>query len=234
MTGTSELLEQLVAIDSVNPTLVPGGAGEVEIARFVAAWLEEHGLEVEYEELAPGRANVIGRARGSGGGRSLMLNAHLDTVALGGPDGSLAPRVEGRRLYGRGSYDMKGGLVAIMLAAARAVELELAGDVIVAAVADEEALSIGSERVAATVARRRRDRHRADRDATRDRAAGLRLARARDARVAPRTARATTSESTRSHAWARSSPRSTSSTSAYPRRRRARIRSSAADRCTPR
>jgi acetylornithine deacetylase len=150
VTGTIELLEHLVAIDSVNPTLVPGGAGEVEAARFVAGWLEEHGLEVEYEELAPGRANVTGSARGSGGGRSLVLNAHLDTVALGGPDGSLEPRVEGRRLYGRGSYDMKGGLVAILLAAARVAELGgLAGDVFVAAVADEEALSMGAERAAA-------------------------------------------------------------------------------------
>jgi acetylornithine deacetylase len=150
VTGTIELLEQLVAIDSVNPTLVPGGAGEAEIGRFVARWLEEHGLEVEYEELGPARANVVGRVRGSGSGRSLLLNAHLDTVALGGPDGSLQPRVEGRRLYGRGSYDMKGGLVAIMLAAARVAEVGgLAGDVVVAAVADEEALSIGSERAAA-------------------------------------------------------------------------------------
>jgi acetylornithine deacetylase/succinyl-diaminopimelate desuccinylase-like protein len=68
MTATIDLLERMVAIDSVNPTLVEGGAGEVELAGFVAAWLEEHGVEVEYEELAPGRANVVGRVRGSGGG----------------------------------------------------------------------------------------------------------------------------------------------------------------------
>src|SRR3954471_12105137 len=147
-----ELLEQLVAIDSVNPTLVPGGAGEAELGRFVAGWLERHGVEVEYEELAPARANVVGRVRGTGGGRSLLLNAHLDTVGLGGPDGSLTPRVEGSRLYGRGAFDMKGSLAAIMLAAAAAAELGLAGDLVVAAVADEEALSIGSERVAETVA----------------------------------------------------------------------------------
>jgi acetylornithine deacetylase len=98
---TRALLEELVSIDSVNPTLVPGGAGEAEIGRFVAGWLDRHGVEVEYHELAPLRANVIGRVRGSGGGRSLMLNAHLDTVALGGPDGALRPRVDGSRLYGR-------------------------------------------------------------------------------------------------------------------------------------
>jgi acetylornithine deacetylase len=150
--GTSELLERMVAIDSVNPTLVPGGAGELELARFVAAWLEEHGLEVELEELAPGRANVIGRVRGSGGGRTLLLNAHLDTVGLGGPDGGLVPRVDGRRMYGRGTYDMKGSLAALMAAAVAAKEHGLAGDLVVTAVADEEALSIGSERIAETVA----------------------------------------------------------------------------------
>jgi acetylornithine deacetylase len=148
---TIELLERLVAIDSVNPTLVADGAGELEIARVVANWLEEHGLEVELDELAPGRANVLGRVRGPGGGRTLLLNAHLDTVALGGAGGALTPRQEDGRLYGRGSYDMKGGLVAIMLAAARAVDLGLAGDLVVAAVSDEEDRSIGSERVAASV-----------------------------------------------------------------------------------
>jgi acetylornithine deacetylase len=143
------VLEQLVAIDSVNPTLVPGGAGEAEIGRFVAGWLERHGAEVEFEELGPSRANVVGRVRGSGG-RSLLLNAHLDTVGLGGPDGALTPRVEGTRLYGRGSYDMKGSLAAIMLVAAGAAERRLRGDVIVTAVADEEALSIDSERIVET------------------------------------------------------------------------------------
>jgi len=145
------LLEQLVAIESVNPTLVSGGAGEAELGRFVASWLEQHGVETEYHELAPARANVIGRVRGSGGGRSLMLNAHMDTVGLGGPDGALTPRVDGTRMYGRGAYDMKASLAAIMLVAAAAGELGLAGDLIVTAVADEEALSIGSERIAETV-----------------------------------------------------------------------------------
>ncbi len=151
MSALRSLLERLIAIESVNPTLVPGGAGEAEVGRFVAAWLEEQGVETAYEELAPARANVMGRVRGTGGGRSLMLNAHMDTVGLGGPDGGLEPRVDGGRMYGRGSYDMKGSLAAIMTAAAAATELELSGDLIVTAVADEEALSIGSERIAETI-----------------------------------------------------------------------------------
>jgi acetylornithine deacetylase len=145
-----ELLGQLVAIDSVNPTLVPGGAGEAEIARFVAGWLERNGVAVEYHDLGDGRANVIGRVPGRGHGRALLLNAHLDTVGIGG-DAGLSPRVEGNRLYGRGALDMKGSLSVIMLVAAAVAKHPLAGDVIVTAVADEEAYSIGTEAVAKTV-----------------------------------------------------------------------------------
>lgn len=132
----TELVRDLVAIDSVNPDLVPGGAGEGRIARFVAAWLERAGLEVTVDEVAPGRPNVIGVARGSGGGRSLMLNAHMDTVGVAGMERPFEPRVEGQRLYGRGAVDMKGSLAALIVAAARARQLGLRGDVIVTAVAD--------------------------------------------------------------------------------------------------
>ena len=115
-----ELLSRLVAIDSVNPDLVPGGAGESEIAQFVAGWLKAEGLEVTVEEPVAGRPSVVGIARGKGGGRSLLLDAHLDTVGVEGMDRPHQPRVEGSRLYGRGAYDMKSGLAAIMLAGARA------------------------------------------------------------------------------------------------------------------
>lgn len=139
--SSEDLLRALVAIDSVNPDLVPGGAGEGEIAAFVAGWLRDAGLEVHVQDAAPGRPNVIGVASGSGGGRSLMLNAHLDTVAHHGP---LEPVVRDGRMYGRGTYDMKGGLAAAMLAAAGARDAGLRGDVLVAAVADEEYASVGA------------------------------------------------------------------------------------------
>jgi acetylornithine deacetylase len=142
------LVADLVAIDSVNPDLVPGGAGELEIARFIAAWLEGAGVEVRIDEVAPGRANVIGVARGRGGGRTLLLNGHTDTVGHDGYDRPLEPRIEGDRLYGRGSYDMKGGTAAALWACARAAELGLAGDVVVVAVCDEEFASIGTQAVA--------------------------------------------------------------------------------------
>jgi acetylornithine deacetylase len=143
-----DLTAELVRIDSVNPDLVPDGAGEEEIARFVASWLEDAGLAVETEEVAPGRFNVVGIARGTGGGRSLLLNAHMDTVGVAGMEGPFEPRSEDGRLYGRGAYDMKASLAAIMLAGAEAVGAGLRGDVIVTAVCDEEVGSIGSEAVA--------------------------------------------------------------------------------------
>src|SRR4051795_1615707 len=142
MSDLVELLRDLVAIDSVNPELVPGGAGEGAGARFVAEWLERAGLEVTLEEAAPGRPNVVGIRRGSGGGRSLVFNAHMDTVGVAGMDAPHEARIDGDRLYGRGAYDMKAGLAAGMSAAA---ELDgLAGDVIVAAVIDEEAGALGT------------------------------------------------------------------------------------------
>jgi acetylornithine deacetylase len=144
----TELAARLVAIDSVNPELVPGGAGESEVAGFVAGWLERAGLEVAIEEAASGRPNVIAVARGSGGGRSLMLNAHMDTVGVAGMDAPFSARVDNGRLYGRGAYDMKASLAAIMLTGARARGRGLRGDVIVTAVADEEVASVGTEAVA--------------------------------------------------------------------------------------
>ena len=140
-----ELAARLVAIDSVNPTLVPGGGGEAAVASVLADWLERAGLEVQVEEVSSGRSNVVGVARGTGGGRSLILNGHLDTVGLLEPDGGLGARVEDGRLYGRGAYDMKASLAAIAFAAVDCAGLGLRGDVIVAAVADEEAASIGTE-----------------------------------------------------------------------------------------
>jgi len=148
LSSLTELTCELVAIDSVNPDLVPGGAGERDIAEFVASWLEQAGLDVETDEVAPGRFNVVGIARGSGGGRSLLLNAHMDTVGTAGMESPLEPRSENGRLYGRGAYDMKASLAAIMLAGARAAGAGLRGDVIVTAVADEEVGSVGSEAVA--------------------------------------------------------------------------------------
>ncbi len=141
----AELTGQLVEIDSTNPDLVPDGAGEGEIAAFVADWLAAAGLEVDLYEAAPGRPNVVGVARGTGGGRSLLLNAHMDTVGVAGMEAPFEPVVRDGRLHGRGAGDMKGSLAAMMLVGAAAVREGFRGDVIVTAVADEEVGSVGTE-----------------------------------------------------------------------------------------
>jgi acetylornithine deacetylase len=138
----TDLISRLVAIDSVNPALVPGGAGETEIARFVAAWAQEHGLAAEWLEATPGRPSVVVRRRRPGGGRTLLLCAHLDTVGVEGMTDPHSPRLEGDRLHGRGAYDMKSGLASALIACR-----ESPGDVVVAAVADEEHASLGVQEV---------------------------------------------------------------------------------------
>jgi acetylornithine deacetylase len=142
-TDLVELTSALVAIDSVNPALVPGGAGEGEIARFVAGWAHAAGLEATILEATAGRPSTIVRARGTGGGRTLLLCGHLDTVGVEGMVAPHVPRVEGDRLHGRGAFDMKGGLAAALIACREAAALELSGEVVVAAVADEEHASLG-------------------------------------------------------------------------------------------
>jgi len=140
--------QQLIAIDSVNPDLVPGASGEHAIAAWCSDWFARQGFEVHRLEDRPGRPSVVGIARGNGGGRSLMLNGHLDTVGVAGYDGDpFGGEVRGGMLFGRGAFDMKGGLAAILVAAARASAAGLAGDVIVTLVADEEFGSLGTEEV---------------------------------------------------------------------------------------
>src|SRR5690349_577846 len=111
-----ELLKQLVAIDSVNPSLVPGGAGESAAASYIAEWAADAGLESEWLEAAEGRPSVIVQSRGSGGGRTLLLCGHIDTVGVEGMEEPHSPRIDGDRLHGRGAYDMKAGVAAALVA----------------------------------------------------------------------------------------------------------------------
>jgi acetylornithine deacetylase/succinyl-diaminopimelate desuccinylase family protein len=144
---TLRLLRELVAIDSVNPTLVPGAAGEREIAAAIAAELRGIGLDVEVEEIAPGRPNVVGVLDGRRRGRTLMLCGHTDTVGVEGMRAPFDPDERDGRLYGRGAQDMKGG-VAAMIGAARAIANGgglAAGRLVIAAVIDEEHSSLGAD-----------------------------------------------------------------------------------------
>ncbi|HXP20240.1 MAG TPA: M20/M25/M40 family metallo-hydrolase [Streptosporangiaceae bacterium] len=146
-----ELLGAMVQIESVTPWLIPTGSGEGNIAKFIAEWLAGTGAEIEIVEVAPGRPNVLARLRGAGGGPTLCLNAHSDTVGYEGwPDEALVPRIDGDRMYGLGAADDKAGCAAGMLVLRSLAEsgARLRGDLLVACVADEEGVSIGSEHLA--------------------------------------------------------------------------------------
>ena len=142
-----QLLRDLVGIDSVNPSLVPGGAGEAAVAERIATTLRAAGLDVQVTEVATGRPNVVAVLEGRASGRALMLCGHMDTVGVEGMTAPFDPVVRDGRLYGRGAQDMKGGLAAMIDAAARLAAnggLET-GRLVVAAVADEEHASLGAD-----------------------------------------------------------------------------------------
>ncbi len=141
-----ELTAKLVSIDSTNPSLSSTGAGEVEIAAFVADWCRDQALDVRIID-ADGRPSVVAIARGAGGGRSIILNGHLDTVGVDGMVDPFQPRIKNGRMYGRGTIDMKASIAAMMATLARARSMPLRGDVVMMAVADEEAFSVGTSAV---------------------------------------------------------------------------------------
>jgi acetylornithine deacetylase len=140
------LLRELIAIDSVNPTLVPGAKGEGEIASALAEHMRRLGLDVELHEVAPGRPNVVGVLEARQPGPALLLCGHVDTVGVDGMEAPFDPVERDGRIYGRGSQDMKGGVAAMIdavrLVAARGLSR---GRVIVAAVVDEEFASVGAD-----------------------------------------------------------------------------------------
>jgi acetylornithine deacetylase len=140
------LARELVRIDSRNPSLAHGAPGEREVARILAEVLRAWGLRVEVSDAAPGRPNVVARTGDpSPGGRSLMFNGHLDVVGVEGMVHAPFEALErGGRIYGRGAADMKGGIAAMCAAAVRAAQSGIGGELVVAAVADEEHASAGT------------------------------------------------------------------------------------------
>lgn len=160
MTELTELLSELVRIPSVGGTVHEGG-----IQTMLADWMRDEGLEVDLWELPlaeltadpgfPGmevpreRAyGLVGRLPGTGGGRSLMFDGHVDVVPPGDlaawTDDPFSGRVDGDRLYGRGACDMKGGLVAALFAVRSLKRARLRGDVLVACVVGEEDGGLGT------------------------------------------------------------------------------------------
>ena len=97
-----KFLCDLVAIDSVNPSLAPGGAGEAEVAQAAADRMRLSGLNVEIEEVVEGRPNVVGVLEGRSQGPTLMFCGHLDTVGVIGMPEPFNPVERDGNLNGRG------------------------------------------------------------------------------------------------------------------------------------
>ena len=134
---TTALLSDLVRIPSVNPT-----GTEAEIARFIYDWSRKNGLEATLDEKLPGRPNVYVTLKGSKTKPRILFNGHLDVVPVGAgwKHDPFGAEIEGDRLYGRGSSDMKAGLAAALVAAKTlaASNAKLNGEIVIDGVIDEE------------------------------------------------------------------------------------------------
>ena len=138
------LARALIAVDSRNPSLAPGASGEGDCARTLAETLGNWGFRVALVESLPERPSVVARI-GRAGGRTLMFNGHLDTVGVEGmTHAPFDPVITDGNIFGRGSCDMKGGVAAMCAAAVHAADADIAGEIVIAAVIDEEWQSAGT------------------------------------------------------------------------------------------
>ena len=145
-------LSEVISIPSVNPKYPGQVYDEVvglegRVSRLVGEIYEDAGADVEYWAVEKGRDNAVGTLKGTGGGRSLIFNGHVDVVPPGNPDrwtsgDPFSGKVDGDRVWGRGASDMKAGLVAQAFAvkALQRAGVALDGDLIVQAVVGEEVM----------------------------------------------------------------------------------------------
>ena len=149
------LLSELVRIPSVNPRY-PGAdynqlvGGEGACNHRLAEAYRTVGCQVDFVEMEKGRANLVGVLKGQGGGRSLIYNGHIDTVPVGNAaewkwQDPFSGKVEDGKLYGRGSTDMKSGIVAQLKGVEAVLRsgMKLQGDVILESVVGEETMTHG-------------------------------------------------------------------------------------------
>ena len=144
---TVGFLQELVRIPSENPKLASVEAGaEADCQDVIERRLRDLGASIDRWEVYPGRPDLVGTLRGTGGegARSLILNGHVDVVPAGDPAAwthpPFAAEIAGGKVWGRGAVDMKGG-VAAMIAAVETIQrlgLRLRGDVLIESVVDEE------------------------------------------------------------------------------------------------
>jgi acetylornithine deacetylase len=146
-----ELLREMIAIPSVNPFDEPANEDcrELEIADYYQSRMDHLGLLTSRRDVVSGRPNIFGRIKGNGAGPCVMLAGHLDTVGVTGYSNPFDPVIRNKRVYGRGSCDMKAGLAAFIEVARIIIQndIELAGDLLIAGIADEEHHMIGSKEI---------------------------------------------------------------------------------------
>jgi acetylornithine deacetylase len=152
----TKLLADLVSIPSVNPMGRPlTGPGYLEdgLTAYLERWFSARGVACERQNVAPGRDNLLARYDSPGARRTILFDAHQDTVPTDGMAiDPFRPVVESDRLYGRGACDIKGGMAAMLIAFARLVHEKPKGaaSVVVACTVDEEFTHLGSSQLAAS------------------------------------------------------------------------------------
>jgi succinyl-diaminopimelate desuccinylase len=155
MTKTEKLLRELIALPSVNPAFLPvqdPRAGEQRVAEFLAATAARAGLDVEFQTVSPGRANLLARLSPRGKARQrLLLAPHLDTVNAA--EEQFTPRNRNGRLFGRGACDTKGSVAAMLTALgemAQGRQRPADTEIVFAGLVDEEHAQAGSRALAAS------------------------------------------------------------------------------------
>lgn len=146
---TQQEIEKWTA-DMVRIPSYPGIPNqEMAVAEYIKSVFDAEGIDCHIDTLDDGRANVIAVLKGTGSGRSLMLNGHTDTVPPYDMENACEPKVENGIMYGRGTADMKGELAAAMAAliSLKRQRKQLAGDLVFTGVADEEEGSLGCIRM---------------------------------------------------------------------------------------
>jgi acetylornithine deacetylase/succinyl-diaminopimelate desuccinylase family protein len=147
-TSTQALLESLVRIDSVNPSLDPAGGGEKAIGDFVAEFCRERGIEFSFQDVEGERRNVLAWVPGSGDDKLLFV-AHMDTVPVQGwSRNPVEPAIIQNRLYGRGACDTKASLVGMLLALGSIKRERPRATIVVAGSVDEEHRKKGARALA--------------------------------------------------------------------------------------
>ncbi|HEU5000555.1 MAG TPA: M20/M25/M40 family metallo-hydrolase [Lapillicoccus sp.] len=147
------LTVELVGVDSVNPGLAPGAAGEGDMVRLLRRRLERSGFSTFVVDAldGPGRPSLVAAAPDRDHRPTVVLNGHLDTVGVAGMSDPFTPTRDGERLTGRGAADMKAGVAAMVVAAEALLAADAPVRPVLALVADEEDASRGSEAVVAAL-----------------------------------------------------------------------------------